>query len=843
MLNYCFPMGRKSKRAQQVAAMTQKRVAAGRQSAGRVNEAEWRFSDAMEPATLPGFFNADALQVSSEGEDDELFSSCSGDSSDDEHELYVQALRGDGDLHAASEDDSEPASDAPPRGMRSLVPDYASDTDDEQVGELAQPVEEEIGVALERARRICLGDYTAALTKIARSAAPVSHVETAAAPLRPAVYSGDSSATQHRAKKKKEKHENDFRDHTKIDTFFLRRVLAGDPETSDSDADGPDVDSAVPRKVWKPSNEGLDCEIKKLKAMGIEVLLGQNVKKAKAASKRHRGDMTEYDKLRYLAVLRYFQLLREGSSQMDASLTVSKIIFNAGPYRAAVVRDWAKLFRIAGELDRHQQGRHPKRTTLIEDEVVKKACGDYLRSLKPDARTAQEFCRWFSEEYYVQRFGARRDKPLAESTARVWFKKMGWRMWEKKKGLYYDGHERPDVQRSRQAFLAAIAPFQSRMETYSGPNMEIVTPPVDITQARIVPIVQDESAVPTNEGRKRVLVEDGKEPIFPKGEGASKMISGFVCPCHGPMFLTPELIAANPTVARNTGEYAAVDMYEHNAFSDGHSFITLDIGKAKDEYFVNDDLDDQLVFRAIPIFELLHPGCEGLWLFDNSQNHRAMKEDALLVAHLNKSDGGINAPTLRNTSFTHAIFGDVVEQLMQWPDGPKKGIQKGLQQILSERGLWPAGGMSVKQARTLLAEQPDFKEGKGKGRLVERIEGWGGQHILMLPKYHCEFSFIENLWGRMKVYLRRNCAYNFAALQQSIPAAVASVPLAVLRRYARRCDRTMDAYRPLISGIVMTPVQVAFAVKKYKSHRCIARNMDSLFPEQFPQAAVAAGQP
>ena len=106
------------------------------------------------------------------------------------------------------------------------------------------------------------------------------------------------------------------------------------------------------------------------------------------------------------------------------------------------------------------------------------------------------------------------------------------------------------------------------------------------------------------------------------------------------------------------------------------------------------------------------------------------------------------------------------------------------------------------------------------------------QYVLMLPKYHCEFNFIENLWGRMKVYLRRNCSYNFAALQTSIPEAVASVPLAVLRRYARRCERTMETYRLMVGGQPLTPAQVAVAVKKYSSHRTISHSMAQLFPVQ-----------
>ena len=297
------------------------------------------------------------------------------------------------------------------------------------------------------------------------------------------------------------------------------------------------------------------------------------------------------------------------------------------------------------------------------------------------------------------------------------------------------------------------------------------------------------------------------------------MISGFCCPCHGPMVLPPDLAAAHPHVAKN----ADVGTYSCNAFPDGHSFVSIDVGKkyGEDGYWTSEHLDVQLEKRAIAIFKILHPDCEGLWLFDNSQNHQARAENALHVSHLNLSDGGKNAPKLRAGWFLRD--GQRVEQPMQ----NAAGVQLGLKSILEGRGLWPPGGIKLVDARKKLAEQPDFKE--QRGRLVERMIG-AGQHILMFPKYHCEFNFIENLWGRMKVYLRRNCEYDFAALQQSIPVAVASVPVAVIRRYAQRCDRFMDAYRPMAGGVQLTPAQVARAVKQYKSHRCIPRDAATLFP-------------
>ena len=164
------------------------------------------------------------------------------------------------------------------------------------------------------------------------------------------------------------------------------------------------------------------------------------------------------------------------------------------------------------------------------------------------------------------------------------------------------------------------------------------------------------------------------------------------------------------------------------------------------------------------------------------------------------------------------------------------GTQKGLRRILTERGLWPHAGLKLPDAVKLLSDQPDFKA--QRCMLVELLQRYR-QHILMFPKYHCEFNFIENLWGRMKVHLRRNCKYDFEALGWAIPEAVASVPLAVIRRYAQRCDRFMEAYRPKDRGLLLTPEQVARAVKRYKSHRCIPGNVATLFPDLVQPAGAA----
>ncbi len=56
------------------------------------------------------------------------------------------------------------------------------------------------------------------------------------------------------------------------------------------------------------------------------------------------------------------------------------------------------------------------------------------------------------------------------------------------------------------------------------------------------------------------------------------------------------------------------------------------------------------------------------------------------------------------------------------------------------------------------SNEPDFLEQKEWLTTVVEAVGFT---IMFFPKYHCEFNFIEMIWGWCKSHHRRTCTYNY----------------------------------------------------------------------------------
>ena len=279
------------------------------------------------------------------------------------------------------------------------------------------------------------------------------------------------------------------------------------------------------------------------------------------------------------------------------------------------------------------------------------------------------------------------------------------------------------------------------------------------------------------------------------------------------------------------------------------SFKLFEAGKNREGWFTNEDLIAQFQDFAEG-FKHFHPSQDLYFAFDNSMTHRAKSQDGLDVTKLNLSDGGKNVPLLR--AGWYMKDGQRFVQNMQ----TEAGVQKGLRTILIERGKWnhqfglmkicrpckfktPLEDRAVRDnirccATTILSLEPDFFE--QRDALTEAVEGHGF-NILFYPKYHCELNFIENVWGWLKQFYRKNCQYNYKDLKNTLPDTLTTkLDITMVRKFQRRCFRFMSGYR--LKNLVGSDLD--FAVKIYASHRKIP--LDICFEDEKRKYLLKKGK-
>ena len=150
-----------------------------------------------------------------------------------------------------------------------------------------------------------------------------------------------------------------------------------------------------------------------------------------------------------------------------------------------------------------------------------------------------------------------------------------------------------------------------------------------------------------------------------------------------------------------------------------------------------------------------------------------------------------------------------------------EGKQKGLKSILLERGR-NINGKKREELLEMVRNEPDFLNQK---IWLTEIAEREGMEVDFFPKFHCEFNWIERYWGNAKVKTRRSCNYSFEALKTAGPAALDSIDVNMMRRFARKSYRYIDAYREREDGehFNLSPDIVEWNVKQYSSHRRIDR--------------------
>lgn len=234
--------------------------------------------------------------------------------------------------------------------------------------------------------------------------------------------------------------------------------------------------------------------------------------------------------LQCMSVREYFSKISLGCLKMEASADIAKLIYqkeSVWSYKARSIRRWGEYYLKNGNFPDFRQGKHQKNTPSICDEDIQHQLKSILRQMPDRERSPKHLMQKINDEGIVA--------PISERTAQRWLQILGFSCKKASKGWFTDNHEREDVVRDRDQFLEYMIPKISRMVTYSGPDCETVVRPVlaNGEHKECVLITHDECTFYSNDGKRTFWMENGKHILLPKSRGASLMVSGFVCPCHG----------------------------------------------------------------------------------------------------------------------------------------------------------------------------------------------------------------------------------------------------------------------------------------------------------------------
>ncbi|THU92285.1 hypothetical protein K435DRAFT_672399 [Dendrothele bispora CBS 962.96] len=479
---------------------------------------------------------------------------------------------------------------------------------------------------------------------------------------------------------------------------------------------------------------------------------------------------------------------------------------------AQKIRTWIHRFLSHGELPMHRYGRF--HASLLSDEDFRSDLKTFLmEKSKKGYIFAKDIVEYVNSEEVQKKLRTEDGKAVTITirTAQRWFKKLDWRYGKKSRGMYIDGHEREDVVRYRNDFVQRWKEYEKRMVTFDKDGNPTMPNGFEVPQGprfRLVLVTHDESTFYAHDRRKSVWWHPSMDAVPErKGEGVSVMVSAFLTPDWGLL----------------KDDEECVFEFEARLF--------FEAGKGRDGYFDANDLLQETE-KAIDIFEnKTHGMMTGLFVFDNAPSHMKRAPDALSARKMPKGPKlgwtqHPNGPKMRDGFFNGAA------QPFYYPDNhpTMPGWFKGMEQIIRERGLYPAGGLRATCptkcddkadrccCRRVLFLQPDFIA--QKPQLQEYIESRG--HICdFYPKFHCECNFIEQYWGAAKYRYRMTAKTdNIEDMKQNIKNCLDGVPWLHILRYANRSARYIHAYREGLDG-----AQAAWANRRYHGHRTLPPEM------------------
>jgi hypothetical protein len=160
-----------------------------------------------------------------------------------------------------------------------------------------------------------------------------------------------------------------------------------------------------------------------------------------------------------------------------------------------------------------------------------KAVGEYLDSRRAVAAINESFQDAAHSSASSSPLLPNSSRRIRARTARRWLKKMGFTYKDAKKDVYFDGHEREDVVKYRnEVFLKIWQESSRRFVIFKEDGSWEKPPGRQPGEKPLVLVTHDESTFNANDGKRRLWLKNGEQPLRPKGKGKGIMVSGFLTP-------------------------------------------------------------------------------------------------------------------------------------------------------------------------------------------------------------------------------------------------------------------------------------------------------------------------
>jgi hypothetical protein len=209
--------------------------------------------------------------------------------------------------------------------------------------------------------------------------------------------------------------------------------------------------------------------------------------------------------LNKLTIIQNFATLRiKGVKHMATSKEIAwQFHEGVGGHFAHQIRVLARHYQLFEQLPEERRGGAGGRS-LLKDERVQAAARTYLLGVPTGEVTPRKFHHALTKQI-LPMLGFTVKDGLLERTVRRWLLTLGWRCTRVKKGVYMDGHERPDIVEYRNnVFLLLMVSFERRMAQWKpeGPGLVRIEPDLGPGEKRIIAVFQDESCFHANDNKQ-----------------------------------------------------------------------------------------------------------------------------------------------------------------------------------------------------------------------------------------------------------------------------------------------------------------------------------------------------